>query len=202
MDTLTTAERLAQFIDDRAKEVYPEPRTEGHDGITEAMAKEVCKFIAPGAYVLDVGCGQGPAMEWFAKNGFIARGITLGADDVAACQKKGLSVMQRDMHDLAPYWQCDLVWSRHVLEHSIAPFFALHEFHRVLKPGGILYVEVPSPDTACCHESNRNHYSVMGCEMWKNLIVRAGFELLEVREIQLQTGAGPDVYFSIIAKKL
>jgi ubiquinone/menaquinone biosynthesis C-methylase UbiE len=59
----------------------------------------------------------------------------------------------------------DLVWARHALEHSVVPAFLLSEFHRLTKPGGVLYVEVPAPDTACVHETNPNHHSVLasGC---------------------------------------
>jgi SAM-dependent methyltransferase len=99
------------------------------------------------------------------------------------------------------WYPFDCVWARHVLEHSVIPFFVLHEFARVLKPGGILYAEVPSPGTDCRHEANPNHYSVLTCGMWLQLIQRAGFEILEVREIKLNTAAGPDIYHSIIARK-
>jgi hypothetical protein len=36
---------------------------------------------------------------------------------------------------------------------------------------------------------------------WASLINRAGFEILEARQRGLDTLAGPDVYFSFIAKK-
>lgn len=195
--------RLAEFMQRIAADTYPEPRTQGHDHITESIAPEVAKFLQPGDWVLDVGCGQGPALEWFHKHGFEPRGIALNNGDVKHCTDLGFDVLFRDQNDIGysdNTFEC--VWARHVIEHSIAPYFTLHEFHRVLVAGGILYVEVPAPDTSCRHETNQNHYSVMGIEMWKNLIVRSGFELLEVREIKLVTGAGPDCYFSLICKKL
>lgn len=196
--------RLAEFMAARAAETYAEPLDAGHSFITAQMAPLVTRHCV-GIRVLDVGCGQGPALAWFAANGLDATGITTNADDLSACNAAGHEVWCYDMHAIGDHFApevFDLVWARHVLEHSVIPFFTLTEFARVLKAGGILYAEMPSPNTACCHESNRNHYSVLGLEMWKHLIVRSGFELLEVRLLRATTPIGPDVYFSIIARKL
>ena len=196
--------RLSDFIAARAAEIYPEPRTSGHDGLTAQMAALVAPLLPPGASVLDVGCGQGPALEWFKEHGHYPIGITTNTADLRECEANGHEVYAEDMHKLPDsfaVWPFDCVWARHVLEHSVIPFFVLHEFARALKPGGILYCETPAPDTACHHTSNPNHYSVLTCPGWISLIDRAGFEILEVREINIKTDAGPDIYHSIIAKK-
>ena len=194
--------RLAEFMFKSARDTYPEPRTSGHDGITHSQLAKVCALIPKCGEVLDVGCGQGPALEWLRANGYNGTGITINKEDLRACHKAHLRVQADDQNDLSfgDGW-FDMVWARHVLEHSIAPYWTLHEFKRVLKPGGILYVEVPSPNTASCHESNQNHYSVMGYEMWLALITRAGFEPIEGVEMNLKTEAGPDVYFAITSRK-
>lgn len=196
---------IADFIRARGAEVYAEPRTEGHDDITAQMAEIVARLLPAGAQVLDVGCGQGPALEWFSAHGFRPMGITTSGEDWKKCHLTlGLNARIKDMHELGgfPEKAFDGIWARHVLEHSPVPFYVLHEFARILRPAGVLYVEVPAPDTACNHEANPNHYSVFGWRMWASLIHRAGFEHVESREIKLHTGAGPDLYFSFIAKKL
>jgi 2-polyprenyl-3-methyl-5-hydroxy-6-metoxy-1,4-benzoquinol methylase len=195
--------RLSDFIAARARETYPEPRTAGHDDLTERMATILEPFLLPGCSVLDVGCGQGPALDWFAANLFLPVGITNNADDLAACRERGHTVRDMDMHEMtfAPE-SFDCVWARHVLEHSVSPLFVLTEFARLLKPGGIIYAEMPAPDTSCAHQTNANHYGVFTASCWKSLIERAGFAILEARDINLQTGSGPDTYFSFIARKL
>ena len=193
--------RLADFIRARAAETYPEPRMAGHTDLTARMAALVAPLLPPGAAVLDVGCGQGPALEWFTAHGFSAYGITNNDDDHQACIMRGFKVGAQDMHEMTVGTGYDCVWARHVLEHSVAPFFVIHEFARVLVPGGILYCETPAPDTACHHEQNRNHYSVLPASCWESLIQRAGFEIVEARTINLGTGAGPDTYYSYIARK-
>lgn len=194
--------RLAQFIRDRAKETYPEPITEGHSAITAQMAERVAKHLPEGALVIDIGCGQGPALEWFKEHGFNGAGFTINREDITRCREKGLFAYYGDMHAI-PSEDADAgcVWARHVLEHSIAPFFALHEFNRVLKMNGILYVEVPAPDTSCQHHLNANHYSVLTKSMWGSLITRSGFEILELIEMNLTTGVGPDTYYGFTCRK-
>ena len=189
---------IPDFLTARRAEIYDEPRTPGHDTITAQMAAEVAKHLKPGASILDVGCGQGAALEWFRDHGFRPVGISANAAEVAVLRQRGFSAYVRDMHYLIPFYT-DCIWARHVLEHSPVPFYLLTEFRERLYRGGILYVEVPAPDTACHHEANPNHYSILGLEMWKSLIVRAGFTLLEIRRIDLATAAGPDTYFSLLS---
>jgi SAM-dependent methyltransferase len=195
--------RLEQFLSECRNDIYPEPLAEPHISITNQMTKHLMdehKFAA-GARVLDVGCGEGLAMEKFKEGGLDPVGITFG-EDLRACRDKGLEVHEMDQSflefDDAVF---DLVWCRHCLEHSIFPSFTLSQFMRVLKPGGLLYVEVPAPDTACHHESNANHYSVLPKSMWAHLIVRTGFSHPQVIDMNFDVPAGPDVYWAFIQSK-
>lgn len=194
---------LAAFMRARAIETYPEPRVSLHDDITFQQAEIVSKLIPVDGKILDVGCGQGPALEWFTKNGFDICGITTNQEDMLACLDKDYKVRLCDQNDMPPMWTetFDLVWARHVLEHSICPFFTLHEFNRVLKPGGILYAEMPAPNVDSKHELNGNHYSVLGWQMWASLIDRAGFEIVEAKQRQLVTQVGGDLYYHFTCRR-
>jgi 2-polyprenyl-3-methyl-5-hydroxy-6-metoxy-1,4-benzoquinol methylase len=194
--------RLETFMQRIAADTYPEPRTSGHDTITEKRAAEFAANLKPGATVLDVGCGQGPALEWFSKHGFKVNGVALNDADINHCRAQGFDVAYSDQNNLGVFPSSyDAIWARHVVEHSIAPYFTLHEFYVALVSGGMLYLEVPAPATSCRHESNVNHYSVLGHDMWMHLIQRTGFSLVEAVNINLQTGAGPDIYYSFICRK-
>lgn len=204
------SERLAEFMRKIASETYPEPISEMHSGLTrQAMDLVLAKMLThpkPNLgelwHALDVGCGQGPALKLFRERLFTVEGIALNDADVRACRDQGFIVRKMDQNDLQfPDASFDLIWARHVLEHSIAPLWTLTEFHRVLRPGGWLYVEVPGPDTACNHESNQNHYSVLGARAWAHLLLKAGFTIEENFDFQIGTQAGPDVYFGFVGRK-
>jgi len=193
---------LEYFLAELCLDSYPEPITAGHSAITERVFEGIRHLIPSGAKVLDVGCGSGPALALFRKYGFNAEGITPNKTDFAACQFHGFRVHNMMQEQLTFTDECfDLVWARHVLEHSPIPYWVLHEFHRVCGPGGLLYVEVPAPDTACHHETNENHYSCLTFSTWVQLIQRSGFEIFESLKIPLSTPVGPDEYWSYLCRK-
>lgn len=197
--------RMENFILDHGEcDTYAEPRVQLHDDITFQVAEEIAKLIPDDGKILDVGCGQGPALEWFTKNGFQIHGISTNADDLIECGKRGFISWNYDQNHLPLMWTgtYDLAWARHVLEHSIAPFWTLTEISRILKTGGILYAEVPAPDTTSEHEQNANHYAVMGWKMWASLLTRAGFEIVHAAQRPLVTLLGADLYLSFTARKI
>ncbi|GGZ07625.1 methionine biosynthesis protein MetW [Novosphingobium colocasiae] len=77
-------------------------------GTTRALRPDLAVIaanVAPGASVLDVGCGDGTLMQALAQDkGCPTRGMELDPADVATCVGKGLSVIQGDADaDLAFY---------------------------------------------------------------------------------------------------
>lgn len=202
-NALSRYERLDQFLKKLGGDVYPEVPSDLHTAITRKVIDrlfEVCPQ-PEGARVLDIGCGQGVALEVFQAKGLRPVGITLG-EDAAVCRARGYEVFEMDQSFLEfGDAEFDLLWCRHALEHSIFPYFTLSEFFRVLKPGGVLYVEVPAPDTACNHQNNPNHYSVLGRSMWFQLLHRSGFEVAVQFDIGFDARIGPDVYWAFICRR-
>lgn|GEM_PF-424160 len=202
--TPATITRLDAFLNRIRTEVYPEPPSLSHQAVTEKMMAHVFTkcHLKPNSKVLDVGCGQGLALDLFRQKGMQAQGITLGREDLIACKQKGHTVYEMDQSFLSfDDAVFDFIWCRHCIEHSIFPSFTLSELGRLLKSGSYTYIEVPAPETASRHESNPNHYSVLGKRMWGELIKRAGFSIVEVLDIALQVEAGPDMYWAFILKK-
>ncbi len=93
--------------------------------------------------VLDVGCGR----CWFVR----ARpencvGVDSNPIIVDHYRKEGLNVMLGSAYEIPfPDGHFDAVFCNYLLEHLLQPEKAFEEFYRVLKPGGLLYVTVPSP---------------------------------------------------------
>ncbi len=197
-------QRFENFLEKVKGETYPEQISSIHSATTEKMLDIFLnKYSLPeNSKVLDVGCGQGVALELFKSKGLSSVGITLNNGDFAICKRGGYEVYEMDQSFLEfDNESFDFIWCRHCLEHSIFPYFTLAELFRVLKRKSYLYIEVPSPDTISNHQNNKNHYSVLGKSMWVNLIERSGFNILDVMNIPIQLKDGTDIYWSFIQQK-
>jgi SAM-dependent methyltransferase len=181
---------------------YVEPQSELHTDITLDRWKRLLSVtdLQPPARILDIGCGSGFALDIFKSSGFDAVGMTCQPEEIERLGDKYL-ILPWDMHQTANFdGTFDLIFARHVLEHSFAPFLVLRAIRRALKANGWLYVEVPGNETSSRHETNPNHWSVMGRDMWAQLIFRAGFDLTSIVTIDFETKLGKDRYFSYIAR--
>jgi len=126
--------KLENFLEKVKSETYPEPSFPLHTQITHQMFALVMQLfpLSPHAKILDIGCGQGVALQLFKSRGFDPIGITLNSQEVAVCQQKCYEVYEMDQSflDFADA-SFDFVWCRHCIEHSIFPYFTLNEIHRV-----------------------------------------------------------------------
>lgn len=188
---LTPEEQLAAFRRRVAGDVYAEGDSALHTGLTAALLPAIVKRFGPkpGCRVLDVGCGSGVALAHFQRLGFLATGITLSEEDRAACIARGFSCELMDQSFLSFDDEAfGFVWCRHALEHSPWPYLTLLGLNRVLENRGLLYIEVPSPDDPRRHETNPNHYSVLGVAMWESLFGRSGFVVVHRDRISAPLG--------------
>ncbi len=195
--------RLDVFLDQRFSEIYPEPLGEPHISIIKRMVPELIDHyeIKSGAKVLDVGCGHGLALKAFRDRECRPIGVGFG-DEAEKCRIEGFEIVEEDMSFLDfPDETFDVVWCRHVIEHSIFPYFTLSEMFRLLKTDGVFYMEVPAPATSCKHETNPNHYSVLTQEMWLSLLQRIGFTQIRQNQISFKVPAGSDVYYAFDSRK-
>ena len=163
--------------------VYSEQVGGYHDDIIPDITQQfLSQFnLDPQCKILDIGCGPGVFIKSAKALGYNnVTGVTLSTEDVDACISQGFDAINASMTDLPiADASVDFIWCRHALEHSPYPLFTLFEFHRVLKPGGQVFIEVPAPDNerTYMHEFNPNHYSILGNRMWQGLFNKAGFEL-------------------------
>jgi SAM-dependent methyltransferase len=196
-------ERFLDFLEMIAGQTYPEAPSEPHQSVTGIMLEQILRsapFSRPGC-ILDVGCGQGPALDFIRDRGYHAVGITINDEDLRVCRSKGHEVHKMDQSFLDfPDSSFDLVWARHCVEHSIMPFFTLTGFRRILRPGGFLYLEVPAPDTSCHHERNGNHYSVLTRSSWQSLLERSGFTMTWEDDFPFRVPGGPDTYYMFFCR--
>jgi SAM-dependent methyltransferase len=96
--------------------------------------------------LLDYACAAGYFFELASKRGWEAHGVDIGAWTQAAADARGL----RNLHvgtlsDLNfPDEYFDVVYAAQVFEHLPQPREELTELRRILRPGGLLYVDVPN----------------------------------------------------------
>jgi len=195
--------RLHDFVQERIREdIYPELPSPLHTDISKMMIEKLGGIIdLKNKNILDCGCGQGVALEVFRAAGANPVGTTFG-EDYQICKKNGFEVYEMDQSFLDfPKDSFDIVWCRHALEHSLFPLFTLRGFYEVLKNDGILYVEVPAPDTDARHETNRNHYSCLTKNAWMSLFERTKFKVIEQLDLRFKIQAGDDLYHCFFLKK-
>lgn len=111
----------------------------------------------PGS-LLDVGCGEGFVLKFFAQNGWLVEGIDYSRAGVEQINPGYAGhVEQGDVFALldariAAGQQHDLVWLGNVLEHVLDPVNLLRSLRRLVAPGGLLVVTVPN-DGSVYHET-------------------------------------------------
>ncbi len=99
-----------------------------------------------GGRLLDVGCNDGLFLHLARQSGWEVQGVEI-AESVAAHAREalGLDVFTGELTEANfPAQHFDVVTFWHVLEHLHDPMRELREARRILKPGGLLIVEVPN----------------------------------------------------------
>lgn len=96
--------------------------------------------------VLDVGCGNGDFLMLAQAMGWRAEGVEPDGKAVALCQSRNLRVVQGGIEVLEGREQeYDAITLNQVIEHVGDPRDVLARCHRLLKPGGMLWLGYPNP---------------------------------------------------------
>lgn len=114
--------------------------------ILHGWAKEFFQAHIPDkdANILDVGAGQGEFLRQLKSAGYTQ---LAGVDANAYQGAEGFLITYKDISHEKLEWEegvFDAITAWEVFEHLENPRFALRELHRVLKPGGILFISVPN----------------------------------------------------------
>jgi 2-polyprenyl-3-methyl-5-hydroxy-6-metoxy-1,4-benzoquinol methylase len=107
---------------------------------------EIKKKINKNTSILDIGCGWSQALIFFKKKGLECYGFDPAIEAVQYGCKKGLNIKHAglDGMDVFEGKKFDIVTMFNVLEHLADPVKALKQIKKILKPKGILVVDVPN----------------------------------------------------------
>lgn len=149
--------------------------------------------------LLDVGCGPGVNLQTFQEQGWDVHGIDVNESAVAMAREKVGDRVHHGTLDTAPFDEesFDVVSLNHSLEHMFSPLETLERVRRLLKPGGMVVIEVPNADSweAQLFGSSwvpwdvPRHLYHFGKSTLTRALERSGFHVQKVR-----TGLGP-VFF-------
>lgn len=98
---------------------------------------------APGRH-LDFGCGPGDYVVFAKSQGWDSAGIEFSDASAAEGRDRGLTVYTEAQLDAVPDGSVDLVTMNHSLEHVFDPVATLQTLSAKVRPGGMVYIEVPS----------------------------------------------------------
>lgn len=121
-----------------------------HAPVVRADLRSFDRHSGAEARILDVGCGRGEFLEACAGRFGLSIGLDSARAAVEMCTQKGLAVVQADIVAM-PFLDAsfDGIRVKEVLEHLYYPNLALSEVRRVLRPGGLVIIHVPT------------HYSIL-----------------------------------------
>jgi ubiquinone/menaquinone biosynthesis C-methylase UbiE len=115
-----------------------------HRNRARAVRRMISRHVAPGARILDAGCGTGLNLRSMPPGSI---GIDINPRNVAVVSRRlpHHEVVLGDVEEM-PFADAsfDAVACTEVLEHVPNPARALREVHRVLRPGGSLIGSVPA----------------------------------------------------------
>ena len=94
--------------------------------------------------LLDIGCNEGRGLSIYQRNGFDAEGLELNEVAAKEARAKGFTVYTEAVENFQPEQPYDIVVLSNVLEHSLDPKNMLFHVHRILKPGGQVWISCPN----------------------------------------------------------
>ena len=151
----------------------------------EVVGSAVDRFTAPGALVLDVGCGLGDTLQSLSRRrpDLVLAGVEYSRANVArATRRLGASVDLRQGSATAIDFAggtFDLATCIEVLEHIEDESRALDEIARVLKPDAYLVMTVPYRHWFPAYRNLMGHHRHYDRESLSTKLEAAGFEVVE-----------------------
>lgn len=139
--------------------------------------------------LIDVGCGIGYFLEEAKKRGWNVYGTEYTDEAVKICEVKGIS-MKKGMLNPENYQEgmFDVITSFEVIEHINNPLEELHNFNKLLRKGGLVYITTPNFNSllryrlkadynVICYPEHLSYYTP---STLKKVFAKSGFKKIKV----------------------
>ncbi len=112
----------------------------------DRLSSRLSLYIRERLNVLDIGAGEGWAMDYFQKNNCHYFAIEAVDKLAESAEKRGATVIGKSLFDDYPDYEhfFDIVILRHVLEHMLNPSDALSKIKCFLNSDGLIYLALPN----------------------------------------------------------
>lgn len=110
---------------------------------------QISEYFNDAGKALDIGCGLGEVLSVFKENKWDCTGVEFNKFAASyASDKFGIKVINKSIFDIeeSSSSKYDLIMLWGVLEHFYDPKKILQKINKLLNPGGLLLLEVPSAD--------------------------------------------------------
>ncbi len=149
--------------------------------------------------MLDVACGYGFFISMMREKGYIFDGIEISDDRSQYCLQYNPEMrlyrlnLLEDSIPIDLMGKYDLLTMFHLLEHLTDPLLYLEKLRKLLKPGGLLFVELPNVSNIMMDASKefndffffRDHVAYYSPQNLVTVLEKSGFEVLSVKGNQL-----------------
>lgn len=187
MDPVPTDESLGRLYNDDSYTFHWTDSKAGHGEETfdyENVMSLVGQRGGEKLRLLDVGCASGGFLE-ACRHDFEADGVELNAETAQLARDRGFDVTIGTLQDVDREGYYDVITMRQLVEHITEPVVLMQESRRLLRPGGIVYLNTPNPDSASFHRlkslhthvSSFAHVSLLTKEGLSRVAELAGLEL-------------------------
>jgi SAM-dependent methyltransferase len=138
--------------------------------------------LAPGAVLLDAGCGSGRTLQELVAYGEV-HGLELNPDAAEVARSRGCGEVRVGRLEELP-WEAgtfDLITCLDVIEHTADDRVTLSELRRVTKPGGWMLVTVPAYQVLwSLHDEANHHYRRYGRRSLRSAALAAGWTIVRI----------------------
>jgi 2-polyprenyl-3-methyl-5-hydroxy-6-metoxy-1,4-benzoquinol methylase len=138
-----------------------------------------------GQSLLDVGCGNGDFLYLAAEVGWNVKGVDPDPKALAVARSQGRDVVKGGIEQFSDSSNLfDVITMSHVIEHVHDPVDLVSSAYRLLKPGGLLYIDTPNIESKGAIKYRKNwrgletprHFIIFSKDGLFELISKIGFE--------------------------